>query len=278
MSDSLRRFLLTLREKGEIRSTNPLMRKNGQKLVDLGAISPIRRGRSEFYRIENQDIIDAFTNSNFPSGLDIETTSRLDGILHARDSKKGGNATETHIIMRVFSDSTDEYLGFNAQELTEQNGVVAILTGAGLSSPSGVVTVVENMDIFLRVEEFIPECDLAIFASGKLDERIIKWMSESQYVQKIVHLGDYDAVGLQEYQRLERVFGTRVKFFLHPEIKLEHFSKFGKKDLVASGNNLSVFKKVQSHETNDVGFNSTINLIRESGRGLEQEFLLSFIK
>ena len=31
------------------------MRKNGQKLVDLGAISPIRRGRSEFYRIENQE-------------------------------------------------------------------------------------------------------------------------------------------------------------------------------------------------------------------------------
>ena len=71
MSDSLRRFLLILREQGEIRSTNPLMRKNGQKLVDLGAISPIQRGRSEFYRIENQDIIDAFTNSNFPSGLDI---------------------------------------------------------------------------------------------------------------------------------------------------------------------------------------------------------------
>ena len=61
MSDSLRRFLLTLREQGEIRSTNPLMRKNGQKLVDLGAISPIQRGR-----LENQDIIDAFTNSNFP--------------------------------------------------------------------------------------------------------------------------------------------------------------------------------------------------------------------
>ena len=277
MSDSLRRFLIELQEKGEIRSTNPLMKKNGQRLIDLGAISPIQKGRSEFYKITNQEIFQAFTKSNFPSGLNTESSSRLDGILHSRDSKKGGNATEAPIILRAFTDQANQSLKFNARELTEQNGITAVIAGFGNTSPSGLVAVVENMDVFLKVEQLVLDCDTAIYAAGKLDSRVIQWISNSKNVNKVIHLGDYDAVGLQEFHRLDSQIEQPVEFFLPSQLTLEHFTKFGKKNLVASGRNLEAFKQVQSYPSQDIGFNRAIDLIRESGRGLEQEILLSLI-
>ena len=142
---------------------------------------------------------------------------------------------------------------------------------------SGKVSIVENLDVFMKIECFIESLDIAIYSGGILNSRIIGWLNECDDISQIIHAGDYDSTGLKEFIRYERELKHNVEFYLNEDIELGDFRTYGRSDLVGKGRNLGLMDSIRKHQSDDKGFNKSIEYILESGNGLEQEFLLSFL-
>jgi hypothetical protein len=56
------------------------------------------------------------------SGLNFQAAGRVGGILTSRDSKKGGNASKTFVMLRFMSKSSDDGFGFQCYDLTQKMG------------------------------------------------------------------------------------------------------------------------------------------------------------
>jgi hypothetical protein len=104
-----------------------------------------------------------------------------------------------------------------------------------------------------------------------LSGNLLAWLSSSAMAQaRIIHCGDYDPVGLDEYLRLKAACPGRIK--LHFPSGLEDLlSRYGKKELLL-GNNAAILARLRKVEDHDV--RTLVKLIDLYGVGLEQEALL----
>jgi len=274
VSDGSRTFYLILKNDGEIRANHRLAKKYRHDLDKFDVFDYRRRGKIEWLIVRDHEILDIQIHKKFPRGLDFKQDGRLGGILTSRDSKKGGRASKVPAIMRFITNNSDESLGFPALELTNKNGIVALLVDLSNNYLMGKIVIVENFDCFLHAESFVEYADVIIYASGKLDSRLLTWINESEGISELVHMGDYDPVGLSEFCRIDSNCRQSSTFYLPSDIDIEIFKQYGKSSLVSDRNNSKTLEKVRSYETNDLGFNKTLEYILETGLGLEQEYIL----
>jgi len=275
MSEGPRTFYSILKEDGEIRANHRLAKKYRKELDDYGVLDYQRRGKTEWLVVKDHSILDIQISNKYPEGLDFHQDGRVGGILSSRDSKKGGNAERAPVTFRFVTVSSDLALGFPAYELTQRNGIVGLLVDASNINLTGVLVIVENFDCFLQAERFVKDADVIIYASGKLDNRVISWINDCDSISKIIHMGDYDPVGLSEFCRIESNCKQHSEFYFHHSLDISIFKKYGKQSLVSDRNNAKTLEKLRGYVTNDSGFNSTLNYLLDTGLGLEQEFLLS---
>lgn len=278
MSEGQRTFYSILKTDGEIRANNRLAKRYRKELDDFGVFDYERRGKTEWLVVKDHDILDIQISKKYPEGLEFQQGGRVGGILTSRDSKKGGNVEQVPVTLRFITQSSDVAFGFSAYDLTQKNGIVGILISELNTKIAGVLVIVENFDCFLRAEKFVQDADVVIYASGKLDNRIISWINDCDNISKIIHMGDYDPVGLAEFCRIEMNCKQESEFFFHESIDISIFKKYGKQSLVSDRNNAKALEKLRTYETNDSGFNLTLKILLETGLGLEQEFLLSLIE
>jgi hypothetical protein len=69
-------------------------------------------------------------------------------------------------------------------------------------------------------------------------EAFIHWLADQDAIQ-VVHFGDYDPVGLQEYTRLLARLPGRVTLHLPPGLD-DCFRRFSNRALLEAGNNRAV--------------------------------------
>jgi hypothetical protein len=277
MSEGQRTFYSILIKDGEIRANNRLAKKYRKELDDYGVFDYQRRGKTEWLVVKDREILEIQIINKFPNGLEFREKGRLGGILSSRDSKKGGRASKVPVIMRFVSDSSDHSMGFAAHELTKKNGIVSVLTDYSTNSLNGKIVIVENFDCFLYAEMFIENSDVVIYAGGKIDSRLLDWIDDSKEITKIVHMGDYDPVGLAEFVRISTNCSQNCEYYIHPDINLQVFKKYGKSSLVSDKRNSKTLEKLRESTINDDGFMKTIDLITRTGFGLEQEYLLKHL-
>ena len=277
MSDGQRTFYSILKECGEIKANHRLAKRYRKELDDFDVLDYQRRGKTEWLVVKDHDILDIQISNKYPEGLEFQQDGRVGGILSSRDSKKGGNVGKVSVIFRFITKSSDIHFGFPAYQLTQRNGIVGLLVDESNINLTGNVVIVENFDCFLQAEQFVRDADVIIFASGKLDNRVITWINDCNGISKIIHMGDYDPVGLSEFCRIEKNCKQQSEFYFPHSIDISVFRKYGKQSLVSDGNNAKTLEKLRAYKTNDIGFNSTLNCLLETGLGLEQEFLLSLI-
>jgi hypothetical protein len=85
----------------------------------------------------------------------------------------------------------------------------------------------------------------------------------------ILHCGDYDPVGLDEYLRIKTACPDRTKLYLPANLEVL-LSRYGKKELLqSSASVLDRLRKTEDHEVRRI-----IKLLDQYGVGLEQEALL----
>ena len=124
----------------------------------------------------------------------------------------------------------------------------------------GPCVLVENPAVFMNAEQLNLDVGLLIYGRGRISKRAIDWLVRSTDPDfRLLHLPDYDPVGLSEFQRLEMRLGNRVA--LHLPI-----------DLVKKGNSQAMLARLRSSELPAI--RRVVELIDRNNAGLEQEALL----
>ncbi|MBI3130316.1 MAG: hypothetical protein HYZ13_03065 [Acidobacteria bacterium] len=152
-----------------------------------------------------------------------------------------------------------------------------------LEGERAAVGLVENLDAFLglNIEALGPSLgvDAVIYTQGKLSGRVLDWLSSNTMADiQVLHLGDYDPVGLREYIRLRAALGARARIFLPPGLgKL--FDDFASSKIMAKdGNQRELMTLVRMAMKLPADAQEVLEHIRRTNCGLEQEafFLMSW--
>lgn len=275
--DALAEKIGLLRSQGYLASSRltDRDRRRLQSLFDTGVLIEERSGAGKKVVVKNQATLDAFVQRYYPSGLegrDGELAPRSRAVAELRDSKKARETGPLVVLLRGFGNcelhAGEEVLP--VAHLTELAGVAAVRLDDRQWRYSGVLVIVENLEAFWNVEKFETGAQLALYAQGRLSSRILSWLSSPLMEQaRIIHCGDYDPVGLDEYLRLKAACPARSKLYLPSNLE-DLFSRYGKRELLGSSAAvLARLRKTEDHEVRRV-----VKLMDRYGVGLEQEVLL----
>jgi hypothetical protein len=154
---------------------------------------------------------------------------------------------------------------------TELAGVASLRLDDRQWGYDGVLAVVENLEVFWNFEKLETDAELALYAQGRLSGRILEWLaSPAMSEARLLHCGDYDPVGMDEYLRLKAACPNRSNLFLPPDLE-DLFTRYGKRELL--GSNAAVLARLRKVEDKEV--RRVVQLMDRYGVGLEQEVLLA---
>lgn len=246
-----------------------------QSLVDAGVLAIERSGAGKKVAVKNQEALGAFVVKNYPSGLEGRQEAlapRSRAVAELRDSKRARETGPLMVLLRGFGNCAlragEEVLP--VAHWTEMAGVAALRLDDRPWQFSGVLAVVENLEVFWNFEKLETEAQLALYAQGRLSGRILNWLSSPAMAQaRILHCGDYDPVGLDEYLRIKAACPGRAELYLPSNLE-DLLSRFGKKDLL--GSSTAVLARLRTSEDQEV--RRVVTLMDRYGMGLEQEVLL----
>ncbi len=248
-----------------------------QSLFDAGVLEEIRVGAGRRIILHNTEALEQFIHVNYPAGLegpvDNNFLPRSLAVAHFRDSKKAARSNSEAIFLRGFGDAalTCGKETLLVAEWTSKAGAAALRlddkSGWGFS---GRIAVVENEEVFFYFERLGLTVDLVILSGGRLSQRVIEWLSSPTMSKcRIIHCGDYDPVGLDEYFRLQAACPGKVALFL-PDNLEQLFARFGKRELLEKST--EVLRRLRRHPDPSLQF--VVRLMDRYGVGLEQEILL----
>lgn len=269
-----------VRSKISTRSRNELA-----KLYDLGALREERRGAGWVVIVVNQDSVRRFADRKFPSGLfgegDTSEGRRTQSLNRFGDTKTMPGLDFEFVLLRAFGDAqvvttiANSKVKIDAPEITRQTGCVAVtLLNAGDNSElpfiHGNVATVEGPELFYRFDWDAVDVSVAILTNGRMSERFLTWVTSPMIEGRLIHFGDYDPVGLDEYRRLKER-APRATFYIPYNLE-KHFkeNRFLKPELM--GKSSALLPRLA--ETQDADILTVIDLMRRYGGGMEQEVLL----
>lgn len=275
--DALAAKLRMLIEQGDFPASRLTQRDNIrlQSLFDAGVLAKERSGAGKKAVVKNQEALSAFVMKNYPSGLEGRQevlTPRSRAVAELRDSKRARETGPLMVLLRGFGNCAlragEEVLP--VAHWTKLAGVAALRLDDRQWQFSGVLAIVENLEVFWNFEKLETEAQLALYAQGRLSGRILDWLSSPTMAQtRIMHCGDYDPVGLDEYLRIKAACPGRAELYLPSNLE-DLLSRYGKKELLGSSAAvLARLRKIEDHEVRRV-----VTLMDQYGVGLEQEVLL----
>jgi hypothetical protein len=274
---SLRPLLETLLEAGSVPASrlSPRRRAELRSLFDTGILQEVREGAGRRVCVRDRASVEAFARSRFPDwdSTPVEAPARARSIARHRDAKRARTAEGEVVLLRGQIDGVIEVSGVDLPvgTLTQRFGVASLLLQDGAQPRvQGRLAVVENLEAFLHYERLGTTADLALYARGRLSARVLKWLgSDALRDAEIVHCGDYDPVGLDEYRRLRATCGDRARLFV-PEGLEDLLRRYGKATLLTGQS--AVLRRLRSEADPDV--KAVVVLLDRYGYGLEQEALL----
>lgn len=247
-----------------------------QSLFETEVLAVERSGAGKKVVVKDLKALDAFVQRFYPSGLLGRSETLLPksrAVAELRDSKKAREIGPLMMLLRGFG-KCQFHAGEEVLEIsrwTELAGVAAVCLDGREWEYSGDLAVVENLEVFWNFEKLKAGAQLAIYAQGRLSGRILSWLASPAMMQaRIIHCGDYDPVGLDEYLRLKSACGKRAALYLPPNLE-DLMSRYGKRDLL-QGSNASILARLRKTEDQEV--QRIVTLIDRYGVGLEQEVLL----
>lgn len=241
-----------------------------------GILQEERAGAGGRVAVRNKAVLEAFAAQLFPSGLTPAPAGampRAAAVGCYRDAKAAGAAAAEPVLIRAFNDLKFEKRGeaLPAAALSAKYGVAAFL----LKEPpfwgcAGTLAVVENLEPFLCFEKMKAAADAAVYAGGRMSGRMLAWLASPEMSGcGLLHCGDYDPVGIDEYLRLKEACGARVKLHI-PENIEALFRKYGKRELLIASE--PVLRRLRA--TKDPDALRIIGQMNACNAGLEQESLL----
>lgn len=257
-------------------------RRDLKPLFAGGALVEDASGRGVVVVVQRPDVLREWARQRYPifggDWVNVGASSRANAVLMRRDSKVGGAAAGAGVLhVRAIGDASMlvDGLDFPVAKLTRHFGVTACLIRSHTRLALGASAVlVENLACFLSAEEIVPAAGIAMNSSGKISDALVQCLARSSFTGELLHLPDYDPVGLADYLRLKSALGDRVSLYVPPDVEAR-FAAFGNKGLITGRpRNRRLLESLGTTNWPCRESAKIFNLVQESGSGLEQESLL----
>ena len=246
-------------------------------LFDTGIIRWEKAAGGQRLVVANSSGFERWFRQHFPEtqvGEDI-TSSRIQAVAKFRDTKALPSNLPEIVCLRSTQDGA---LLRNGQAIettgpTKENGVFAFaLADQSPFTLSGSCALIENPAVFHNFERLKIAMPLVIYAGGCSSRRLVSWLkSNSQHGLKVLHLPDYDPLGLTEFLRLYDQLGNAVTLHL-PDTLPQLFRSHSKAGLLADSKNQRML--IELRKAKHISVKRVVEMIDESNAGLEQEALL----
>ena len=275
--DHLAGKLWQLLEQGHLPSSQLAERDRTrlQSLFETGVLQEKRSGAGKKVVVHDKEAVERFFSHRFPFGVDglpEEVLPRSRAIAELRDSKKTSETIPPVALLRGF-DGCKLFVDGKVVPVvqwTNTAGVAALRIDDRQWRYDGTLAVVENLEFFWNIEKLNTGAQLALYAQGRLSGRILNWLASPGMLQaSILHCGDYDPVGLDEYLRIKTACPGRTKLYLPVNLEVL-LIRYGKQELLQ--NSTSVLDRLRKTEDQEV--RQLVKLLDQYGVGLEQEVLL----
>lgn len=280
MADPFAALLRRLEDEGRIPSSLLSGRSRSRmfSLFETGVLREVKSGAGRCVVVKSPAHLREFIRNEYPSGLEPVTDCippRASGVRMYRDSKHAASLRVEPVLLRGFdgacliSDGTT----FPVSELTASFGLASFMLGDDASmSFNGKIATVENAEVFACFEKLQTGIDLALYAGGRLSGRVLKWLASERMARcDIVHFGDWDPVGLDEYLRIKDACPGRTSLFVPDDLETL-LERFGKRKLL-SGSSATLLSRLASSD--DESVQRVVAMMRRCNSGLEQEVLLA---
>ncbi|MBK8477271.1 MAG: hypothetical protein IPL39_13525 [Opitutaceae bacterium] len=259
-----------------------------QPLIDGGILQSSDVGRGSVLTVRHPDELRDWVAQCFPSfaGAIVPPpgANRAAAIALRRDSKATGEGVkQSLLLLRAWAGTNVEIDGkpFEVAALTRAHGVAAttISDNTSLNLNGSPALLIENLECFLAAEDLGTGAACALYSGGRVSERLINCLARSEYGSApLLHLPDYDPVGLDDYLRLQRQLGPRIRLFL-PSDFVQRFERFSASSLITEKRrNRLLLERFMSERPNPTDWPCpesalVFTQIRHHGAGLEQESL-----
>jgi len=200
---------------------------------------------------------------------------RVQGAARFRDSKRIRGTGEDIMCVRAWRDGVLLQHGrpVPVVEATAARGLLAFLLRLNSHYElCGRIATVENITVFTHFEQLRIDVPLALYTHGRVSKRVLSWLgAQAAKGLEIVHVGDYDPVGLDEYRRLRHSCGRSVSLHLLPNLA-ELFQTYGNPSLLKRSRSQALLQRLRQVE--DASLKTVLAHIDETNAGLEHEGLL----
>lgn len=265
-------------ERGQLPSTQCGARFKAwlRPLLDTGMVREMRAGAGAAMRVIHPEPVQRFYEKAFPSmHADSDDGSRVNGIALYRSSKALQNDTPLVLTTRVLQGGAVRIGGAVVEDgtATARDGVYAVkLTTDGHTQLVGKWVLIENPAVFhAHVRVFGTEWS-ALLLNGRMPDRLIHWLTtHSADELQLLHAPDYDPVGLDEFDRLQRALGERVALHI-PHTLEELFAHYSDHTLLTQEKQQAFLRKHGGSAHPSIA--RIAALIGKHNAGLEQEALL----
>lgn len=254
-------------------------------LLDSGAVHLVRAGAGHVYTATNREAVEALARARFPSGLtrlgDADLSNRERGVMEVRDSKRIRGVGFGYTLLRLVpgvdlvraDGPTQQHAALPSSASTAWAVAVIIDEPGGswrLSQPGGRIAVIENLDTFSRVNLADIGVSAALFAEGCLSSRHVGFLAALATAgHPVLHVGDYDPVGLEEYLRLKKLI-PRVSLHIPDDVETL-FNRYSKPSILQKPRNRTALARLRT--VTDPTVQRIVSLIDAENGCLEQEVI-----
>jgi hypothetical protein len=244
-------------------------------LLAGGVLAWQRSGAGRRLAVSDAKALNDFYRQRFPDAdLPPDAGSRVTGVGRFRDTKAIGNSDDEIISVRVWCDDALLKNGkpVGAAEATTTHGVFSFLLTDDCSYElRGPCALVENPAVFAVAEQLNLGVGLIIYGRGRISNRVVEWLARATDSSfSLLHLPDYDPVGLSEFQRLHAQLGERIVLHLPADLETR-FARFSNRELLEKRNSQAMLVQLRRSHLSAVC--RVAEMIDRHNAGLEQEAL-----
>jgi hypothetical protein len=245
-------------------------------LLDSGVLTEDRSGAGRQLVVRDASAFRDFIQLHFPDvPVPANASSRLTGVARFRDAKAVSSDLPEIVTLRAWHEDAIHNANGTAYAAmaTRAHGVFSfLLENNARYSLHGLCALVENPAVFTQFEHLRLPPRLAIYGRGRSSNRLIDWLAAQADAHfELLHLPDYDPVGLDEFTRLRRRLGPRVRLHI-PDRLPALFARHANRDLLSKPRTRSLLAQLRLSQIPEV--RTVLSLIEEHNAGLEHEALL----
>jgi len=244
-------------------------------LLDAKVLVEERSGGGRRLAVRDATAFWDFCRHKFPNApVSAGGSTRVSGVARFRDSKAFASNTPEMVAVRAWREDAlllnDQPTG--AAAATAQHGVFSFLLTSGPEySLRGPCALVENPAVFIGFERLGLRVGLVIYGQGRASNRLLEWLCRITAPDfTLLHLPDYDPVGLSEFERLRGRLGKRARLHLPADLD-ERFALHSNRNLLDKPNSRAILANLRRTTSGDV--RQVLALIDYHNAGLEQEAL-----